>query len=84
MSATIATLPRAGGNGAALVVVVADLLRAFFAAMTEKAAPKEVSVSKVEAEEIGAVSLAQLYQLSAGSDSISPRVAARLREESVA
>jgi hypothetical protein len=76
MSATIATLPRAGGNGAALVVVVADLLIGLFAVVKNKTAPK-AAVEK-SAKELG---FWQLYRLTVGYDFISPKVAAKLRKE---
>lgn len=78
MSATIATLPRAGGNGAALVVVVADLLIGLFSAVTNKAALKAANEKSLK--ELG---FWQLYRLTVGYDSISPKVAAKLRKELV-
>jgi hypothetical protein len=43
---SIATLPRTGGNGAALVVVVADLLMSVYGALTARSEDKG-SVPKV-------------------------------------
>lgn len=78
MSSPIATLPRAAGNGAALVVVVADVLIGLIAAIREKAATKAV-VGTPAAK----LSFRQLYRLTVGYDSITPKVAAKLRKELV-
>lgn len=69
MSAT-ATLPRAGGNGAALVVVIADLLMSFMATAraSEAAKPKAETVKTSKKPGVW-----QLYRMSA-SDAVNPRV----------
>ena len=78
MSSTIATLPRAAGNGAALVVVVADALIGLIAAIREKAASKTVVGTPATR-----LSFRQLFRLTVGYDSINPKVAAKLRKELV-
>lgn len=90
MSASIATLPRSAGNGAALVMVVADLVMDFYAKATEKAAP-QTAVSQIvlpqEAESVKAASVStadgidlwQLYRLGVSSDSVNPKVIAELQ-----
>ena len=89
MSVSIATLPRNGGNGAALVVVVADLLMGLYAALTKKAASKSDAtaktavISSAATEPAKELSLWQLYRLTAGYDSISPKTAAELRKKLV-
>jgi hypothetical protein len=82
MSTVNATLPRAGGNGAALVVVVADLFMGLFASAK---APANVKVDAISAAPVAAkrtkkVDIWQLYRMSVSSDSISPDVMAALED----
>lgn len=90
MSASIATLPRSGGNGAALVVIVADLLMGLYSSLTKKVASQgmvqvqaKVAPVAITGKPANELSLWQLYRLTVGYDSISPKVAAKLRKELV-
>jgi hypothetical protein len=79
MSTAIATLPRAGGNGAALVVIAADFVMALFAATTVKTSVKAAAVSKAgTVKHVQGRGVWQLYRLSANSDSVNPTVLAAL------
>lgn len=77
----ISTLPRNGGNGAALVVVVADLLMSAYSALTAKSAPKVKAVPIAAVKPAGQVNVWQLYRLAGDSDSINPKVVAKLHKE---
>jgi hypothetical protein len=70
----IATLPRSEGNGRALFTIVSDVLRAMFASRYGQ------GMNPTPAREMG---LWDLYRLTAGYDSISPKVAAELRRKLV-
>lgn len=74
---TVATLPRAGGNGAALVVVVADLLMRAFAALTAKAT-REVKTTPNKTQPAAKVNLRQLYRLAGDRDSVNPIIWSKL------
>jgi hypothetical protein len=68
----IATLPRSGGNGRAFFSIVGDVLKAMFAS--------RYGQGMNPVQEMG---LWDLYRLTAGYDSISPKVAAELRRKLV-
>lgn len=71
MSATIATLPRAG-NGRTLLGSAAAVLASLFA-------PKNPAADPAKKE----LTVWQIYRLTCGYDSISPKVAAELRKKLV-
>lgn len=94
MSRSTATLPRSAGNGAALVVVVTDLLINLFDGAAEKfsrpAAPKMAvpAMPMVAAAPLPAASaraakpgLWQLYRMAGGSDSVNPKILGALRAD---
>jgi hypothetical protein len=75
----VATLPRAGGNGAALVVVVADLFMGLYAAFAPKRAPKAQAAPEAAAEPENKMNLWQPYRpVMIGIDSLNPVVWAKL------
>jgi hypothetical protein len=69
----IATLPR-NGNGRALITIVSDVFKAMFASRYGQ------GMKPASVPEMG---LWDLYRLTAGYDSISPKVAAELRRKLV-
>jgi hypothetical protein len=74
MSASIATLPRNGGNGRALLAAIGEVVSAFASrnATAATAAPSAKTMN-----------IWQLYRLTVGYDTISPAVAAHLRKQLV-
>jgi hypothetical protein len=74
----VATLPRNGGNGAALVVIVADLLIKAYGALTAKPAPKAKTVAAAAVKSGAQASIWRLYRLAANGDSVNPKVFASL------
>jgi hypothetical protein len=82
MAAAIATLPRAGGNGAALVMVVADMVLELFAKAPAKAEPEVQVVMQAAALPVAdSVDIWSLYRLGVGSDSVNPKVVAELQSQ---
>lgn len=76
MAAAISTLPRSAGNGAALIVVAADFIYKLFA----PAAPAKVQAQAKAT--VAGPSVWKLYRMSAGSESINRKIAAKLHEMS--
>lgn len=83
MSTANPTLPRAGGNGAALVIVIADLFMGLFASAKAPAKAEAKVAAKSEARtsaHVRKASVLQLYRMSISSDSVSPNVMAALED----
>lgn len=84
MATAFASLPRSAGNGAALVVVVADFLIGLFATNKAQAAPRaKVTAHAYTADKADTGNVWQLYRLGAGSDSVSPQALAKLQKLAV-
>lgn len=81
MSIATATLPRAGGNGAALVVVVADMVIHSFTAFKENVAAFTDALAELTTVDAANESdLTKLFRLSARSDTVSHEVLEALRK----